>query len=822
MKSVLPIDSHLDHVLQLLQSQKPLILTASPGSGKTTRFPAALLEQNIKNKISKKIIVIVPKRISAVAAADRIASENNWTLGHEVGYQVRFESRMTDQTQLLFMTEGLFLQRLNDPEFWLGIHTLILDEFHERSSQIDLILGLAYEKYILDTNFNLVIMSATLHVDELKQYLGDCHNYDIDHKPYPLEIIYHEKTQKLKCDDDFHKDLLHVLQNTFKKTKKDILIFLPGLGEILKFKKTIENLFHTETAIDILHGSVSLDEQKRIITVKNHRRIILSTNVAESSVTVQGVDCVIDSGLEKVKIFETKIGFSGLKLSRISQFSATQRAGRAAREKEGICYRFWHSVDERSMKKQSEPDILSTNLIYEILKLKQLGIDNIHSFSWLTKPSSIQINTAISKLKRWNLLDTHENLTDLGKRISRSSVSAELAVLHESLKNQYPHLASVLVTRLDQGQFEKQIEEAQKLNESDFHVLTDESRFSFQEKKLYQQLRPTAKSQTESLDQFLNDVIRSYIQNFPEKVIFKKSKTTGVSLNGRGIVISNQSTSTASDYLIALSGKENHLDSTTITASIGFDKALAQKLFQDFSETKVSIEFDSLKKTFYKLEQKVFGSLVIADYGKVPIKQNELNQIWKSEFIKNPTVFFELHHQYENLSNKINFLIKKSSQLKLSEQQTHQLLNWKTVISETILEYYSQFEEFLNCDLFYLIHQGFDDNLNGFLQALPDSIKAPNSKTIKVNYTDEKAPLISLKIQDAFGWNKTPQLASPINMPFTLELLAPNMRPAQITNQLGLFWKNSYLDVRKELKARYPKHPWPEDPSCFLEDEKTN
>ncbi len=813
MKIVLPIDSHLDQVLQLLQSQKPLILTASPGSGKTTRFPAALLEQNIKNKISKKIIVIVPKRISAVAAADRIASENNWALGSEVGYQVRFDSRMTDQTKLLFMTEGLFLQKLNDPEFWLDIQTLVLDEFHERSSQIDLILGLAYEKYILDTNFNLVIMSATLHVEELKKYLGDCHNYDINHKPFPLEIIHHEKTQKLKCDDDFHKDLLQILQTAFKKTKKDILIFLPGLGEILKFKKTIENLFQTGTPIEILHGSVSLDEQKRIITAKNHRRIILSTNVAESSVTVQGVDCVIDSGLEKVKDFETKIGFSGLKLSRISQFSATQRAGRAAREKEGICYRFWHNVDERSMRKQSEPDILSTNLIYEILKLKQLGIDNIHSFSWLTKPSSIQINTATQKLKKWGLLDASENLTDLGEKISRSPISAEFGVLHESLKYQYPHFASVLVARLDQGQFEKQIEEAYKSNESDFNVLTDESRFSFLEKKLYQQLRPQSNNKTENTEQFLNDVIRSYIKNFPEKVIFKKSKTTGVSLNGRGIVISNQSSSTQSDYLIALSGKENHLDSTTITASLGFDKALAQKLFQDFSETKVSIEFDSLKKTFYKLEQKVFGSLVIADFGKVPIKPTDLNQIWKSEFIKNPNVFFELHYQYESLSEKIHFLIKKSSQLKLTDQQASQLLNWKTLISETILEYYSQFDEFLNCDLYYLVHQSFDDDLNSFLQALPDSIKAPNSKTIKVNYTDEKAPLISLKIQDAFGWNETPQLASPINLPFTLELLAPNMRPAQITNQLGLFWKNSYLDVRKELKARYPKHPWPEDPT---------
>lgn len=813
MKIVLPIDSHLDHILKLLESQKPLILTASPGSGKTTRFPAALLEQNLKNKVSKKIIVIVPKRISAVAAADRIASENNWTLGHEVGYQVRFESRMTDQTQLIFMTEGLFLQRLNDSDFWLDIDTLILDEFHERSAQIDLILGLAFEKYILDAKFNLVIMSATLHVDELKNYLGDCNNYEIDHKPHPLEIIYHEKTQKLKCDDDFHKDLLHILQTAFKKTKKDILIFLPGLGEILKFKKIVENLFQNETAIEILHGSVSLDEQKRIITAKNHRRIILSTNVAESSVTVQGVDCVIDSGLEKVKNFEAKIGFSGLKLNRISQFSAVQRAGRAAREKEGLCFRFWHTIDERSMKKQSEPDIMSTNLIYEILKLKQLGIDNIHSFSWLTKPSTFQINAAISKLKKWNLIDTHEKLTHLGEKISRSSISAELAVLHESLKYQYPHLATVLVTRLDQGQFEKQIEEAQKLNESDFQVLTDESRFSFQEKKLYQQLMPSSKKQTENPDHFINDVIKSYIQYFPEKVIFKKSKTTGVSLNGRGIVISNQSTATAADYLIALSGKENHLDSTTITASIGFDKTLAQKFFQDFSEAKISIEFDSLKKTFYKLEQKVFGSLIIADYGKVPIKPAELDQIWKSEFIKNPTVFFELHHQYESLSDKTNFLIKKSSELKLSEKQVGQLINWKTLITETILEYYGQFDEFLNCDLFYLVHQNFADDLNNYLQALPESIKAPNGKTIKVNYTDEKAPLISLKIQDAFGWNETPQLTSPISLPFTLELLAPNMRPAQITNQLGLFWKNSYLDVRKELKARYPKHPWPEDPT---------
>jgi len=824
----LPIDSHLEKIDQLINQtrqqgehqKKPLILTASPGSGKTTRLPAYLLKKLQKENNTQKIIVIVPKRVSAVSAADRISEENDWLLGSQVGYQVRFEQKISTKTQLIFMTEGLFLKRIQHDSFWNEIHTLILDEFHERSSHIDLILGLAFERFMLKSNFNLIVMSATLHIDSLQSFFIESHAYNIDAPPHPLEIIYSEKTQKLTTDDQFYQSLKETLLKAWKTAQKDILVFLPGYKEIIRFKNIITPLF-TQNPIEILHGSIPLHEQKKIvqksINSENLRRIILTTNIAESSITVNGLDCVIDSGLQKTSSIESKLGFSGLNLERISLFSAHQRAGRAAREQKGYCFRLWHNIDELSMKDQNEPQILLSTLIEETLLLKQQNVKDISHFSWLTKPTGHKILNAQNKLNKWELITADNTLTNKAKTIVTWPISIENALIYyELISSGFTFEATQLITVLDSGKIE-QILNAHISEQTDLEKILEASLSRFKLEQNFEQIKNRCSlakkfSETAQLQNFTAAVIQTYVKYFPEKICFRKNNSSGVSMFGRGTQTQNQSVLAKQDYYVALAGQETHAQFTQIIAGIGFDKKFALELFSKYAKRTSEVFFDFEKNDFYKNEKLVFATFVLNDFGKTKLSAIEVENHWKDYFKNNAVSFLKSHIQYTEIKIKLQFIDRnQNNYFKIDSNSIEQINNFDSILTENILNFYTEFIDFKNSDIYYLSYQFLTETLSEILQNLPQTIKSSKGKTCTINYNDDKSPLISLKIQDAFGWSDTPKIYHN-KIPLTLELLAPNMRPAQITNKLAQFWITSYLDVRKDLRARYPKHDWPEDP----------
>jgi len=826
----LPIDSHLARLSELVDQQngqfKPLVLTASPGSGKTTRLPAYLLKKNLQKDIRSqhKIIVIVPKRVSAISAADRIAEENNFILGNEVGYQVRFEQKLSEKTQLIFMTEGLFLKRIQDENFWADMHTLILDEFHERSANLDIILGLVYERLVLDPQFNLIVMSATLNTEALKKYFGSCEIYNLEAPPFKLMSFFSDKTQKLNIDEQFYNSLKETTLKAIKTAQKDILIFLPGLKEILRFKNLLQPLL-PQMQIEILHGSVSLSEQKRIVqkykteNTALNRRIILTTNIAESSVTVQGIDCVVDSGLQKNVFIEPKIGFTGLDIERISLFSAKQRAGRAAREQDGYCFKMWHEIDERSMKEQADPEILNSTLIEEFLILKQQKVDKIETFSWLTKPKAELSSKVLVQLRRWQLLSPAGQLSSQAQTIMSWPIDIiNSLITYELIKQGYSDQAYKLATVLDSGKID-QILSADESPIDDLNKIINADLKRFNLDLNYQQIKRRCVIADHDQNKFVKlhqtfeeALIYTFTKYFPEKIAVRKKQGFGVSLFGRGIQFQNQSNLNDSEYFIIINGRESHQQSTQLICGLGFDKKTAQHYFMDFSQRKTEIHYDFEKHEFFKIEQLMYENIVLNDFGKVRLSNQEIDQNWKDYFLQNSKDFLSAHHQYEHLKIMINFVSKfNESYFKLDLESTNLLNQCDQLLTQLIADYYSSIQDFLQCDLLHLSYQVLNDDLSGILQQLPRSIKTPRGKIAQINYQDDKAPLISLKIQDAFGWNDTPKIYNN-QIPLTLELLAPNMRPAQITNRLGQFWQTSYIDVRKDLRARYPKHDWPEDP----------
>lgn len=813
----LPIDPHLKNITEKILSSWPVILNASPGSGKTTRVPAELLKSLIDQKKPQKIVVIVPKRISALSAATRIAEENNWSLGSEVGYVVRFESKMTAQTQLIFMTDGMFLKKYTDPDFIKHIGFIFLDEFHERKSSMDLILGVCTEKKILEDNLQIIVMSATMDVQQLKKYFGSSHSIEIQAPPFKVEKNYLATTQRLACDKEFFEQLKITTLEAWSKSKKDILIFLPGLREIHKAMEVLKPCL-PQVPLEVLHGSLSLDEQRKIVNKSySQRRIVLATNVAESSITLPDLDCVIDSGLEKNVQVEKKIGFSRLKLDRISVFSATQREGRAARTNDGLCFKLWHLFDERSMPATIRPEILDSTLHLELLFLASCGVQDFEHFSWLETPKVSALQKACKDLVSWKLLLADHHITDLGRLVASSPVNIVNSVLFiELIQSQPIESTAELIARLDdiEGRASSTVSKTHYANDLErlFEgpLLHNQSKLKNSLIRFAQDVKPRAqKHSTESLSFLLFKIFSQY---FPHRIIAKKSSTQGLSSAGRGVELSTESSAHHFDFYAALSGFEKSDAVTVVNFGIGVAKAEALKVLMDYSKYENNVFFDETSEVFFKQETLYFGSFKLNEKSKERLSTADLNQAWKKYVSEAPESFLNLNPSY--LKNKIliQFLKNRSTELKLSESLFAFQDDFNSKLAQKLTENIGSFEEFKDCDIYYYLTDIVPDEIYQLLHQLPKNIKLPSGKHVAIDYEDPKAPLIAAKIQDFFGWNETPKLADG-RLNLTLELLAPNMRPAQTTSDLGYFWKNSYVDVRKDLRARYPKHSWPEDPT---------
>lgn len=811
----LPIDPYLDQIVEKILGPSPLILTASPGSGKTTRVPAALLKQLQQKKITQKIVVIVPKRIAAVGAADRIATENNWSLGEDIGYQVRFEKLCGVNTQLIFMTEGLFLKKATDATFWNTIGYIILDEFHERSASIDLILGLCFERKILLSHLQIVVMSATLNVDKLKSYFGDSSHINIEQRPYKLNIHYQKTSQKLICDSTFYDSLKNTTLEAVKISKKDILIFLPGTREILKAQSVLSPIVPT-MKIEIVTGSMNLLQQKKILNkTESYRRIILATNVAESSLTIPETDCVIDCGLEKIVVREKKMGFTKLETVRISQFSATQRAGRAARTSDGYCFKMWHEIDERSLLEQKKPQILSSELYDELLLLSNLSVTDFLNFSWLDRPSLIKLNSAAQQLKKWQLINEKNELLPSGVSIAKIPMDLMQAILFQKLcEKSFTNEACEIFCKLESIDFSARPKFNPLSQTSDLdYVLSIEK--SESQKKIFSQLKEfsTTASAPSNKDLAVT-LLEIFTEFFPDRICIKKSKMIGLSSSGRGVEFSEssslQSDHQSHDYFIAFNGVEKNASTTLVNLGVGYSKKQALEVLKQHLTSEHRIDFKSDSHKFMKKTVQKFGEFIFNESSPETLSKSELDLNWKNYVQRDSLLFLKLNPSFEKLTEKIQFLSRKSDLLKIQISDFDFIDQFPQLLVSELTQYLDSFEDFLHADFNFHLQNLLPLQIQNMLRDLPNNLILPTGRTVTINYTDPKAPLISAKIQDCFSWHKSPTLLSEL-VPVTIELLAPNMRPAQITNDLNNFWKNSYKDVRKDLRARYPKHSWPED-----------
>lgn len=837
----LPIDDFIDNILQQLTSHSNLVITAAPGAGKTTRLPPALL-----SAVSGKILVLEPRRMASIAAAHRVAEEHNWQVGEEVGYQVRFANKTSSKTRLIYMTEALLARHMIQHSELEGVDVVILDEFHERSLHVDLTLGLIRELQELGHPVKIVVMSATLEAEKIAQYLGNCPVISVPGKLFELTVRYQKATQLLKPQHPFYDHLLHIIKEAQRQTDKNILVFLPGVGEIERAK---ENLFEWAESKNIelitLHGSIPLEAQRKALQISTSQRIILATNIAESSVTLDGVNTVIDSGLVKIMKQDLRTGFSRLEISRISLSSAIQRAGRAARQFPGVCYRMWNQNDESTFVKSDIPEILRSDLSESLLFLAYQGVRNFENFSWFEKPPIASIERAAFNLKVVGAINDDHELTPMGRQLLHFPLPVRLGrLLIAGIENNCIDLAAKIAALLQERDI------LRKEAASHFEGDRFECDIALRLMILNQYIQK--RSSREGHPTILQTVVQSYQQILD---LAKKLKIAGSSthleedearqlllmlsygdrlcrrrkhsdralmVGGRGVKLTDQSLVKKSEFFISLNGFEGSGETDTIvTQASGINKDFLFKHFSDNILKKRDVIFDPDKAQFYQREFKTLWDLPLEEPTITPATSAQvaeklpdiLTDNWANTLKNNES----LHEWYQ----KIVFLrFHKAFLPSPIQDELERLFDGDSLNKSFCLDAFrqaclgeSKMTLVLKKNLVYFFELKLSETLRTILQTeLPNKLKMPSGSMIPIHYSTVKHPYLEVRIQEVFGWAKTPKILFQ-NIPVVLHLLGPNHRPVQITSDLESFWQNGYADVRKELRIRYPKHQWPLNPA---------
>jgi ATP-dependent helicase HrpB len=730
----LPIDDLLPQIKEELRRSRRLVIEAPPGAGKTTRVPAALLEFG-------DVLVLEPRRIAARMAARRVASELGESVGDTVGYQVRFEDVSGPRTRLRFLTEGVLTRRLlSDPKL-RGVATVVLDEFHERHLDSDLALAL-----LKRLELRIVVMSATLDGAPIANFLGGCRVLRSDGKLHPLRIDYTPHSPA-PLEDQVAFALERLIKDGLDG---DVLVFLPGAAEIRRAARAVER-FGLLTVP--LHGDLSPAEQDRAVAPAAQRKVILSTNVAESSITIEGVTAVIDSGLARVAVDSPWTGLPSLNVHRISQASATQRAGRVGRIRPGRAIRLYTAEDFHRRPLADPPEIVRRELSHIVLQLRAMNID---SLDWLMPPPTAALEAANS------LLD-------------RLGATAELAALPLA-----PRLAKLVTEGARRGVPAKACAIAAVLSagergSSDLLTLA-ESSWQPQTRRIFDQLRRLVPGRDRAGDA---EALQAVLAAFPDRVA--RHRRDGELLLSSGG--SARFPDCRHEFVIAIDIEERWdrgLPLVRLAAPIEPEWLL------DRAVERTELQWNRTAERVEQVSALAYDQLVIEETRRPAPPGPETEKLLAEKALEADIGRFIDREELEQLRARAAFagiaIDEKRALAELCRGKSafHEITGLAEAVRPPRLD-----------------------------QIAPDRLRLAGGRQMKVHYEAGKPPWIESRLQDFFGIRETPRIGS---TPVVVHLLAPNRRPVQITSDLAGFWERLYPQVRRELSRRYPKHKWPENP----------
>ncbi|HXG87113.1 MAG TPA: ATP-dependent helicase C-terminal domain-containing protein [Vicinamibacterales bacterium] len=732
--NALPVDARLPEIRAHLAAHRAVVVSATPGAGKTTRIPPAVLENG-------PVILLQPRRVAARATARRIAEERRWTIGREVGWQIRFERRFATDTQLLVVTEGILTARLQSDPLLSEFTTVIFDEFHERSIHSDVGLALARQAWLARDDLRIIVMSATLDVKPVARYLADCPVVEVAGSVHPLAIEYADG-----------ESMAAAVGQILPRTAGDVLCFLPGAREIERAQAEL-NAATGEGLFDVLplHGSLDGDAQDRIFRPGPRRRIVLATNIAETSLTVPRVSAVIDSGWHKVARYDGGRAIDSLTLERIPQDSADQRAGRAARLGPGFARRLWDP--RQRLQTRREPEIARVDLAAALLDLLAWGAD-LATFEWFEAPSPERLANANQLLTRLGAIDGRGHLTSLGRQMQRIPA--------------HPRIARILI---DGGAAPQ--------------VVAACARLSGDEAASDQLRRAAAAAVGEPLVYADDTRVRhAMFAGYADRLGRRRPESPDrVALSsGHGGILQRTSGDLPGEFLVALDVVAAERAGVT-EARIHAASAVDEEWVTPTSSTiEHWFDWDSGRVRAAHVDR--YDALILRQRPIAADKASAaplLAHAWRERGPDAAALQFLRRARFAAVVLDLAALVDGAA---------------LTAVSIDDLD--------ITAQLPY-------DVVKRIATDAPETIALPSGRSTQLAYLEDGSVAMSVKLQELFGLADTPRLG-PQRVPVTIHLLAPNGRPVQTTSDLRSFWDRTYSEVRKELRGRYPKHPWPDDP----------
>ncbi len=808
--SQLPIESVLPELLDALISQPQVVLKAEPGAGKSTYLPLQLL----KNKaITGKIIMLEPRRLAARNIASYLARQMGEKVGQTVGYRIRGETRVCADTRLEIVTEGVLTRMIqSDPELD-EVTMIIFDEFHERSLHADTSLAFCLEiQEVFREDLTLLIMSATLDEVSLASLLPSAVYVESIGRGYPIEYRY----VPLSANDRLPSAVAKQIQSLLITELGSILVFLPGAGSI---HQVIDHLGTLGSDVDIfpLYGQLTFIDQQKAISPPEvgRRKVVLATNIAETSLTIEGIRIVVDSGLERFASFQLKTGITRLEQQKIAQSSAHQRAGRAGRLEPGICVRMYSEQQLQQQPKIPEPEILRSDLSSVLLDMLQWGSGEFSSSYWLNVPSSSSIASAQRLLRQLGLVMESGSLSQRGKQSQTLGTDPRFSAM--LLKAQSVDIAylqcAIILTAL--------IEEPERQGDSLLHSLQRFQDGQYHKQKIVQTRVASLSAKfnvslADAVDESLVGACLCWA--YPDRIAKQRKCESEHYLlaNGHGAQVDSLSSLLKSEFLVVVDLMKSHRSDSQIHLACPLNN-----LPEDQIERIVCVYWDDKKGELLAEERKKIGAIVLESKPTNNISEQQKSNAILDYIRQNGIAVLPWSDKSERLLQRIRCGREWLSEEAWPDVSETGLL---TNLIEWLLPFMngvSSMKDLKKVDLYPALMAYLGWPLSQKIDEwLPERYVLPTGQSRQIEYQKGKPPMLSVRVQEVFGEQTSPKVANG-RISVVLELLSPARRPIQITRDLAAFWQGSYHEVKKEMKGRYPKHPWPDDPANHVATTKT-
>jgi ATP-dependent helicase HrpB len=837
----LPIHEIRQPLVAALETGNRVILEAPTGSGKSTQVPQILLDGGLIP--SGEIVILQPRRLPARMLAARVAFERGVSLGQEVGYQIRLDRVCSARTRIRYVTEGILLrQMLADPTLE-GIAAVCFDEFHERHLYGDITLARALDiQESLRPDLKILVMSATLDSAKLEPYLAPCKVLSCSGRTFPVDIRYLPRPMD---ELPVWNQVAEVFEQITGTTEGDVLIFLPGSYEI---QRTLETLRESRAgrgfALFPLHGELSPQEQDAAVARNERRKVIVSTNVAETSLTIDGVRVVIDSGLAKVARFDPYRGINTLLQERVSRASADQRAGRAGRTAPGLCLRLWTEKDHGIRAAQELPEVRRLDLSEVVLTLKASGVTDVRAFRWLEAPDPKGLESALRVLHDLGALTADGALTETGRRMLAFPMHPRysrmlLAADHYGCVPAVARVAALtqgrsLLRRAETREIEERRDRAlQTAPGSDLFLLLKALRFSEENHFGIPACRPlgihagAAREASALAQQFLQiarangldtdtgetapDAIqRCVLAGFPDQVAQRVDQATLRChlVHGRKGLLARESTVHAHPLVVACEVREietKGADRQVLLSLItGIEEAWLREIFPDAFREQMEVLFDSVQRRVLGKRTVCFHDLVLHSRDSDAVPPDAAAALLAHEVQSGRCVLKEWNADVENWITRINLVAGWAPEWNIprvndSDRQT---------LIEQICWGATSYREIKDRPVWPVIRSWLSQAQADTVDKLaPERLQMPNGRRFKIQYSETAAPTVGIRIQDLYGLEGELRIGGG-KIPVVIQVLAPNQRPIQITQSLSNFWKESYPRIKQELQRKYPKHEW--------------